>query len=88
MNFSDVREVLKAYSGTHIPTEYARREAIAREQMHKQFAEENPRSKRKSWGGGGGFLNALGLGSTRMMGADGEESLSEGFEKGKTFMDQ
>ncbi|KAL9006957.1 MAG: hypothetical protein Q9188_000333 [Gyalolechia gomerana] len=88
MEFSDVREVLQSYSGTHIPTEYARREAIAREKFQRQMAEENPRSKRKSSDGGGGFLSALGLGSSKRKGAEGEESSSEGSEWGRTFMDK
>ncbi|KAL8830526.1 MAG: hypothetical protein Q9170_005701 [Blastenia crenularia] len=89
MSFSDVRDVLKSFQGTHIPSEYSRREGIAREKFQKQFLEGN-KSKRKSSSSGGGFLSALGMGSgNRMMGPDGvEESLSEGFEKGKTYMDQ
>ncbi|KAL8833862.1 MAG: hypothetical protein Q9176_007780 [Flavoplaca citrina] len=85
MGFTDVRDVLKSFAGTHIPTEYSKRESIAKERMQKQFAEENKKGKRKS-GSGGGLLGAFGGGSAGMMG--GEESLSEGFEKGKTYMDQ
>ncbi|KAL8779717.1 MAG: hypothetical protein Q9213_006806 [Squamulea squamosa] len=85
MGFTDVRDVLKSFEGTHIPTEYSRRESIAREKFQKQFAEENKKSgKRKS--SGGRLLGAFGAGSGGMLG--GEESLSEGFEKGKTYMDQ
>ncbi|KAL8992563.1 MAG: hypothetical protein Q9169_007005 [Polycauliona sp. 2 TL-2023] len=85
MGFTDVRDVLKSFSGTHIPSEYSKRESIAKERMQKQFAEENKKGKRKS-SSGGGLLGAFGGGSAGMMG--GEESLSEGFEKGKTYMDQ
>ncbi|KAL8650834.1 MAG: hypothetical protein Q9226_004978 [Calogaya cf. arnoldii] len=85
MGFNDVRDVLKSFSNTHIPTEYSKRESIAKERMQKQFAEENKKGRRKS-GSGGGLLGAFGGGSAGMMG--GEESLSEGFEKGKTYMDQ
>lgn len=92
MNYADVREVLASYSGKDIPLEYARREAIAREKFNEQWEAEHPRSKRKpssSGSTGGGFLSALGLGAPKIPGAlEGEESLSEGFEKGKTFMDQ
>lgn len=91
MNFADVREVLKSYSGTDIPVEYAKREAVAREKFNKQWLEEHPQARRKSSSssGGGGFLSALGFGAPKMAGGlEGEESLSEGFEKGKTFMDQ
>lgn len=53
--------------------------------MQKQFAAENKKGKRKS-GSGGGLLGAFGGGGSA--GMMGEESLSEGFEKGKTYMDQ
>ncbi|KAL8857838.1 MAG: hypothetical protein Q9178_005594 [Gyalolechia marmorata] len=86
MGFTDVRDVLKSFAGTHIPSEYSRRENLARERFQKQFAEENKKGKRKSGGKGGGLLGAFGAGSRDMFG--GEESLSEGFEKGKTYMDQ
>ncbi|KAL8671012.1 MAG: hypothetical protein Q9168_004464 [Polycauliona sp. 1 TL-2023] len=92
MGFTDVRDVLKSFAGTHIPSEYSKRENIAKERMQAQFAEENKKNgKRKSGsgggGGGGGWMGAFGAGaSAGMMG--GEESLSEGFEKGKTYMDQ
>ncbi|KAI4281898.1 MAG: hypothetical protein L6R38_003364 [Xanthoria sp. 2 TBL-2021] len=85
MGFTDVRDVLKSFSGTHIPSEYSKRESIAKERMQKQFAEENKKGKRKS-SSGGRLLGAFGGGSGGLMG--GEESLSEGFEKGKTYMDQ
>ncbi|KAL8735383.1 MAG: hypothetical protein Q9166_000928 [cf. Caloplaca sp. 2 TL-2023] len=83
MGFTDVREVLKTFEGKHIPSEYSRRESIAREKFQKQFAEETAKGrgkKRKS----GGFLSSFGAGNGMM----GEESLSEGFEKGKMLMDQ
>ncbi|KAL8677090.1 MAG: hypothetical protein Q9186_006449 [Xanthomendoza sp. 1 TL-2023] len=84
MGITDTRKVLESFAGTHIPSEYSRRENITREKFQKQYAEENKKGKRKS-SGGGGLLGAFGAGSG-MMG--GEESLSEGFEKGKTYMDQ
>ncbi|PHH75714.1 hypothetical protein CDD80_2171 [Ophiocordyceps camponoti-rufipedis] len=37
MQHSDVRKVLKSFEGKHIPTEFARREAIARQEFHKQL---------------------------------------------------
>ncbi|KAI4218038.1 MAG: hypothetical protein LQ349_008897, partial [Xanthoria aureola] len=85
MGFTDVRDVLKSFAGTHIPSEYSHRESIAKERMQKQFAAENKKGKRKS-GSGGGLLGAFGGGGSA--GMMGEESLSEGFEKGKTYMDQ
>lgn len=83
MGLTDVREVVKSFSGTHIPSEYSRRENIMKEKFQKAYAEEQKKGKRKS--GSGGLLGAFGAGSN-MLG--GEESLSEGFDKGKTYMDQ
>ncbi|KAL8821911.1 MAG: hypothetical protein Q9223_000141 [Gallowayella weberi] len=87
MGITDVRKVLESFAGTHIPSEYSRRENITRERFQKQYAEESKKGKRKNSGGGGGLLGAFGAGSSMMMGG-GEESLSEGFDKGKTYMDQ
>lgn len=88
MDVTDVRDVLASFQGTHIPTEYSRRERIAREKFQKEFAAES-KGKRKPSSSGGGLLSSLGMGSAaRGMGMEGEESLSEGFEKGKTYMDQ
>ncbi|KAL9581574.1 MAG: hypothetical protein Q9212_003827, partial [Teloschistes hypoglaucus] len=94
MGISDTRDVLKSFENTHIPTEYARRENIAREKFRKQYAEETgARSNRSSSSSsGGGFLSRLGLTSSapRMVAPDGspEESLSEAYAAGKTYMDQ
>ncbi|KAL8920458.1 MAG: hypothetical protein Q9208_006207 [Pyrenodesmia sp. 3 TL-2023] len=91
MGVTDVRDVLKSFQGTHIPTEYARRERIAREKFQKEFAEENAKGKKRKSSSGGGLLSSLGMGTTNrgmVGGLEGEESLSEGFEKGKTYMDQ
>ncbi|KAL8731221.1 MAG: hypothetical protein Q9181_004380 [Wetmoreana brouardii] len=90
MGHSDIRDVLKSFQGTHIPTEYSRRENIAREKFQKEYAEENARSRRSgsSSSSGGGFLGSFGLGGGRLMGPEGEESLGEAFSKGKTYMDQ
>lgn len=87
MGFDDTREVLKSFAGKHIPAEYARRESVAREKFNKERAEELAKRPKRS---GAGFLgSALGLGKTPGMGMDGmEASLSEGFEQGKTLMDQ
>ncbi|KAL9009278.1 MAG: hypothetical protein Q9173_005671, partial [Seirophora scorigena] len=89
MDIPDVRDCLASFANTHIPTEYARREAIAREKFNREFAESKAKSKSR---GGGGLLSSLGLSGAaagnRMMLPEGEESLSEGFDKGKTYMDQ
>ncbi|KAL8960615.1 MAG: hypothetical protein Q9193_002709, partial [Seirophora villosa] len=97
MDIPDVRDCLASFANTHIPTEYARREAIAREKFNREFAESKSKSKSRggsggSGGAGGGLLSSLGLSGAaagnRMMLPEGEESLSEGFDKGKTYMDQ
>ncbi|KAL9597008.1 MAG: hypothetical protein Q9219_005434 [cf. Caloplaca sp. 3 TL-2023] len=86
MGFTDIRDVLKSFAGTHIPTEYARRERIARDKFRAQYAEENKSSRhRKS--SSGGLLSSLGMGAGGRM-TEGEESLGEAYEKGKTYMDQ
>lgn len=84
MGIKDVREVLKSFEGTYVPVEYAKREAVARERFQKQQAEERAKRPRRS--GIGMLGNALGI---KPMGArlDGEQTLSESFEQGKTYQD-
>ena len=85
MGFNDTREVLKSFEGTYIPTEYAKREAVARERFHQQLAEERAKRPRRS--GVGMLGNALGI-KPMGGGLDGtEQTLSEGFDQGKTYQD-
>lgn len=86
MGIEDTREVLQSFEGTHIPTEFARRESIAREKFQKELADERAKRPRRS---GVTLLgNALGIkpGGPRIDGV--EQSLLEGFEQGKTYQDQ
>ncbi|KAI8622954.1 NIF-domain-containing protein [Xylariaceae sp. FL1651] len=85
MEYKDVREVLKSFQGKHIPTEFARREAIARAEFQKQV--ESQKKKRPS--GMGALGNMLGLkGSMSMVQpAEGEISPSEAFAQGKMLQD-
>ncbi|KAB8360953.1 hypothetical protein FH972_024685 [Carpinus fangiana] len=88
MGIQDVRSVLKSYEGTHIPTEFARREARAREAFNKQLEEE--RKKRGRVGSLTGSLSGM-LGfkpSTGLMQVPGEPSLAEGLAQGKMLSDQ
>ena len=89
MGNNDVRVVLKSFEGTHIPTEFARREAIARAQFQKQLAEE--RAKRPKRSGMGILGNALGIKpmSSVLVSGDGtvEQSAAEAFEQGKMMQD-
>ena len=81
----DTRHVIKSFEGTHIPTEFAKREAKIREKLQKENAEANSKRPKRSMG----FLgNALGT-KSQGGGMDGmEHSLSEGFAQGKTYQDQ
>ncbi|KAI0839246.1 NIF-domain-containing protein [Hypoxylon sp. FL0890] len=86
MQYKDVREVLKSFQGKHIPTEFARREAIARAEFQKQF--ESEKRKRKS--GMGALGSMIGLKPTSMsmmVPAEGEISPSEAFAQGKMLQD-
>lgn len=83
MEFNDTREVLKSFKGTHIPVEFAKREAVAREKFMQQLAAD------KAKGRAGRSLSGLGsLLGMKSQGDGMEQSLSEGFAQGKTFQDQ
>ncbi|KAK3693282.1 HAD-like domain-containing protein [Podospora appendiculata] len=85
MQYGDVRKVLKSFEGTHIPTEFARREAIARHEHNKLVAAKKHRSS-----SGGGLLGHLGLKPSNMslmVQPEGEESPQEAFAKGKMLQD-
>ena len=85
MNFEDLRAVLKSFEGKHIPSEFARREAVTREKFQKQVAEERAKRPKRSMG----FLSSLTGGQSQMVGPDGTPlpSWSEGIEQGKTYQD-
>ena len=84
METPDVRRTLESFSGKHIPTEYARREALARE----KFDEERQVEMGRRRGSKGPSLlgNLFGVGSAPQP-SGLETSLSEAFEQGKTYMD-
>ncbi|MCJ1476246.1 mitochondrial inner membrane protein required for protein import [Lambiella insularis] len=87
MGSEDTREVLKSFAGTHIPTEFAAREAKVRERFERQLAEEKAKRPRRS---GVGFLgSALGIKSVPggMDGMQGE-GFGEGLAQGKMLQDQ
>ena len=90
MNIDDVRKVIKSYEGTHIPTEFQRREARAREKFNNEM--EAKKSKRRS---GGSLGNVLGMGSgPKAVYPEGvmqpvvPANPSEGFAQGKMLSDQ
>jgi import inner membrane translocase subunit TIM50 len=85
MGFNDTREVLKSFEGTHIPSEFAKRDAIARARFQKQLADE--KAKRTRGSGIAMLGNALGI-KPMGSGLDGtEQTLSEGFDQGKSYQD-
>ncbi|PKS08351.1 hypothetical protein jhhlp_005295 [Lomentospora prolificans] len=86
MQYGDVRKVLKSFEGQHIPTEFARREAIARAEFQKQLKAQ--KSNRSS--GVGFFGNMLGLkpsNMSMMVSPDGEPNPSEAYAQGKMIQD-
>ncbi|KAF4637016.1 hypothetical protein G7Y89_g1071 [Cudoniella acicularis] len=86
MAYSDVRKALKSFEDTHIPTEFAKREAIARQKFQQELAEE--RKKRPKHSGAGFLANALGIKPQGMMMTDpSEQSASEAFAQGKMLQD-
>jgi import inner membrane translocase subunit TIM50 len=87
MQYSDVRKVLKAFEGKHIPTEFSRREAIARKEFNAQLAAKAKHSKPSGFGA---LTSALGLKSSNMsmtMAPEGEQNPNEAFAQGKMLQD-
>ncbi|RDA83896.1 hypothetical protein CP532_3360, partial [Ophiocordyceps camponoti-leonardi (nom. inval.)] len=88
MQHPDVRKVLKSFEGKHIPTEFARREAIARREFNKQL--EAQKSKYSKTSGMGALGSMLGLRPEKMsmtVPADGEQNPVEAFAQGKMLQD-
>jgi mitochondrial import inner membrane translocase subunit TIM50 len=89
MQYGDVRKVLKSFEGKNIPTEFARREAIARAEFEKQLEAQGVKKKQKSASGLGFLGSALGLkpSSVNMMAMPDEPNASEAFSQGKMIQD-
>ena len=86
MAYQDVRKALKSFEGTHIPTEFARREAIARSKFQEEVDAE--KKKRPKHSGAGFLANALGIKPSGMMVTDpNETTASEAFAQGKMLQD-
>ena len=86
MEYEDVRKVLKSFEGTHIPTEFARREALLRKEHEARLGK---RKQNKS-SGFGALGNVFGLDSknmSNMVQLEGEQSASEAFAQGKMLQD-
>lgn len=87
MQYPDVRKVLRAFDGKHIPTEFARREAIARNEFNAQLAAKAKHSKPSGFGA---LSSALGLKPSNMsmtVAPEGEQNPNEAFAQGKMLQD-
>ncbi|KAK1998072.1 NLI interacting factor-like phosphatase [Colletotrichum falcatum] len=86
MQYGDVRKVLKSFEGKHIPTEFARREAIARAEFNKQVE-----AKKKKAPSGmsllGGMLGLKPSNMSLMVSPDGELNPHEALAQGKMLQD-
>jgi import inner membrane translocase subunit TIM50 len=88
MQYSDVRKVIKSFDGKHIPTEFARREAIARKEFNERM--KNEKAKHSKPSGMGALGSMLGLGPSNMsmtMAPEGEQNPTEAFAQGKMLQD-
>lgn len=85
MAYPDVRQTLKSFEGKHIPSEFARREAIARKKFQEQLAQEQ--KKRPKASGLGLLTNALGVKHQPMMMDPAEQTPAEAFAQGKMLQD-
>ena len=84
MGIDDTRKAIESFTGKHIPTEFALREAKAREAFQKQLEEEKLKRPRSS--GVGLLASSLGIKSPGTV--TGEPTAAQGLEKGKMLSDQ
>lgn len=86
MQYTDVRKILKSFDGKHIPTEFARREAIARREFEAQQAVQ--KHKKHVPSGFGALGGLLGLDAKHLsMSPEGEINPSQAFAQGKMLQD-
>lgn len=86
MQYADVRKIIKSFDGKHIPTEFARREAIARREFNKQL-EQRPKKKPSGMGALGNMLGLKPSNMSMTVGPEGEQNPSEAFAEGKMLQD-
>lgn len=86
MQYGDVRKVLKSFEGKHIPTEFARREAIARAEFNKQV-EAKKKKAPSGMGLLGGMLGLKPSNMALMVAPDGEQNPHEALAQGKMLQD-
>jgi import inner membrane translocase subunit TIM50 len=87
MQYGDVRKVLKSFDGKHIPTEFARREALARAEFEKQLDASGKRKKPSGVSMLGGLLGLKPSNMSLMQSPDGEMTPQEAFAQGKMLQD-
>jgi import inner membrane translocase subunit TIM50 len=88
---SDTRKVLESFKDKDIPTEFAAREAAARERWNAQLAASKSRNRHSSGSGLFGSIgSALGIkpGAGMMPAEEGVMSASESWEQGKMWSDR
>lgn len=90
MGINDVREAIKSFDGKHIPTEYARREALLREALlREEFNKQHSAQKKgKSFNLGSLVSSALGIKPQGGLVTEDGKSVSEGLAEGKMLQDQ
>ena len=84
MGYPDVRTALASFEGHHIPTEFARREAIARAKFQAQLAEEQ--NKLPKVNPLAGLASLLGMKGGMVM-SDGGQTPGEAIKEGKMLQD-
>lgn len=90
MQYSDVRKVLKSFDGKHIPTEFARREAIARAEFNKDLEAERRKHPFKGKSGMAALGGMFGLkpqNMSVMVVPEGEINPADAFAQGKMLQD-
>lgn len=89
MQYGDVRKVLKSFEGKHIPSEFARREAIARAEFNKRLAAEG-KKPHQGKSGVAALGSMFGLKSQNMsllVAPEGEINPVDAFAQGKMLQD-
>ncbi|KAJ4415849.1 mitochondrial inner membrane protein required for protein import [Gnomoniopsis sp. IMI 355080] len=90
MQYADVRKVLKSFENKHIPTEFARREGLARAAFNKQLEEERRKHPNKGSSGMAALGSLFGLKPKNMnllVVPDGEINPADAFAQGKMLQD-
>lgn len=90
MQYGDVRKVLRSFERKHIPTEFARREAIARAEFNKQLEAEGRKRPNRGKSGMAALGSMFGLQPQKMSVMavpDGEINPAEAFAQGKMIQD-